>query len=332
TNVVISNMNQTFVAKDLQYYHYLLSGIAFPVDFFLNYRRWPLSDPMLMQTISMAINRTALDYIAEYGYEPPAIDLPVPPSLIGEFNSTVVSMAEFLAPPEGNVSGAIHWLESHGWKLVNGQLYAPNGTDVSDIQMTIIEPSGEADYDESAVLIADELKAIGLNVVPETLPFSTWFSDLPSGDYWMARFWGMGAVPVAAQQFLARLSPQDGERVGHGLRGLHVGKPVRVPLHGVPQQGHAVLAGQQHAVRLLHKQGWHAVGRDAALNIAALPLLALRVRKRDHNGVPEPGPRLLGLLLADRLAGRAALPSPGQPERARAMVVLLQRVLDGPGA
>lgn len=208
TNVVIPNINQTFVAKNPQYYHYLLSGIAFPVDFFLNYRRWPLSDPVLRQAISMAINRTALDYIAEYGYEPPAVDLPVPPSLLSEFNSTVVSMAEFFAPPEGNASGAIKWLEAHGYKFVNGQLYAPNGTDISDIQMTIIEPSGEADYDESAVLIADELKAIGLNVEPETLPFSTWFSDLLSGNYWMARFWGMGAVPVAAQQFVARLSPK----------------------------------------------------------------------------------------------------------------------------
>ncbi|WP_158303786.1 ABC transporter substrate-binding protein [Acidilobus saccharovorans] len=127
---------------------------------------------------------------------------------------------ELLAPPEGNVSGAIHWLEAHGWRFVNGQLYAPNGTDVSDIQMTIIEPSGEADYDESAVLIADELKAIGLNVVPETLPFSTWFSDLLSGDYWMARFWGMGAVPVAAQQFLARLSPKTTNESAMGFGGF----------------------------------------------------------------------------------------------------------------
>jgi peptide/nickel transport system substrate-binding protein len=86
--------------------------------------------------------------------------------------------------------------------------------------MTIIEPSGEADYDESAVLIADELKAIGLNVVPETLPFSTWFSGLLSGDYWMARFWGMGAVPAAAQQFLARLPPKTTNESAMGFRGF----------------------------------------------------------------------------------------------------------------
>ena len=220
TNVVIPNINQTFVAKNPQYYHYLLTGIAFPVDFFLNYRRWPLSDPVLRQAISMAINRTAIDYIAEYGYEPPAIDLPVPPSLFSEFNSTVLYWARYFAPPEGNVTGAIDWLESHGWKFVNGQLYAPNGTDVSQIQMTIIEPSGETDYDESAVLISDELKAIGLNVVPETLPFSTWFSDIQSGNYWMARFWGMGAVPVAIQQFAARLSPKTANESAMGFGGF----------------------------------------------------------------------------------------------------------------
>ena len=220
TNVIIPNINQTFVAKNPEYYHYVLTGIAFPVDFFLNYQKWPLSDPVLRQAISMAINRTAIDYIAEYGYEPPAIDLPVPPSLFSEFNSTVLYWAQYFAPPEGNVTRAIDWLEAHGWKFVNGQLYAPNGTDVSQIQMTIIEPSGWTDYDESAVLIADELKAIGLNVVPETVPSSTWWSDLVSDNYWMTRFWGMGAVPVAAQQFFARLSPKTTTAAQENLGGF----------------------------------------------------------------------------------------------------------------
>ena len=54
----------------------MLTGIAFLVDLFLNYQKWPLGDPVLRQAIS----------IAEYGYELPAIDLPVPPQRITSNN------------------------------------------------------------------------------------------------------------------------------------------------------------------------------------------------------------------------------------------------------
>ncbi|WWQ61807.1 ABC transporter substrate-binding protein [Sulfolobus tengchongensis] len=189
-------IQQNFVAKNPQYYHFFSPGIR-PQMVVFNDLRWPLSDPVLRQAISLAINRTAICYLGEYGLEPPTpTPLPLASPMLSVLNSSVLQLAEKYAPPQGNVTAALQLLESHGYKLVNGQLIAPNGTPVPT--MTIMAPAGWTDWDADLALIAQQLKQIGLNVQVETPPFSTWYSDVESGNYWMAMIWDLitGPSPI----------------------------------------------------------------------------------------------------------------------------------------
>ncbi|MEM3204339.1 MAG: ABC transporter substrate-binding protein, partial [Saccharolobus sp.] len=189
---------QNFVAKDPAHYHYYFAP-GFPVMLTLNDLKWPLSDPVLRQAISLAINRTALYYLGEYGYELPATALPLPQQQLSILNSTVLQLVEQYSPPQGNVTAALQLLESHGYKIVNGQLIAPNGTAVPP--MTIITVAGWTDWDADISLIAQELKQIGLTVEVQTPPFTVYYSDMQSGNYWMGVLWDLLSTPTPIQEF-----------------------------------------------------------------------------------------------------------------------------------
>ncbi|QXJ33931.1 ABC transporter substrate-binding protein [Saccharolobus shibatae] len=190
------NIQQNFVAKDPAHYHYYFAPSS-PQMVLFNDMRWPLTDPVLREAIYMAINRTAIYYLGEYGYEPPTTTpLPLPIQMLNVLNSSVLQMAEQMAPPQGNVTAALQLLESHGYKLVNGQLIAPNGTAVPT--MTIMAPAGWTDWDADLSLIAQDLKQIGITVEVQTPPFSTWYNYMQTGNYWMGMIWDLitGPAPV----------------------------------------------------------------------------------------------------------------------------------------
>ncbi|WP_029163867.1 ABC transporter substrate-binding protein [Saccharolobus islandicus] len=191
------NIQQQFVAKDPLHYHYYFAP-GFPTMLTLNNLKWPLSDPVLRQAISLAINRTAIYYLGEYGYELPATTpLPLPPQQIQYLNSSVLQLAEQFAPSQGNVTAALQLLESHGYKLVNGQLIAPNGTAVPT--MTIITVAGWTDWDADLTIIAQDLKQIGITVEVQTPPFTTWFNYMETGNYWMGLMWDLISGPTPIQ-------------------------------------------------------------------------------------------------------------------------------------
>ncbi|WP_425594812.1 ABC transporter substrate-binding protein [Saccharolobus caldissimus] len=194
------DIQQDFVAKNPQYYHYYFAP-GDPVMLTLNDLKWPLSDPILRQAISLAINRTAIYYLGEYGYEPPAeTPLPLPPQQLSMLNSTVLQLAEQYSPPDGNVTAALQLLESHGYHLnAQGQLVAPNGTVIPPL--TIITVAGWTDWDADLTLIAQQLKQIGLTVEVETPPFTVWFSDMESGNYYMGIMWDLITGPTPIQEF-----------------------------------------------------------------------------------------------------------------------------------
>ncbi|WP_016731805.1 ABC transporter substrate-binding protein [Saccharolobus islandicus] len=189
-------IQQNFVAKDPAHrYYYFAPG--YPQMILFNNMRWPLTDPVLRQAIYMAINRTSLYYLGEYGYEPATLTpLPLPEQMLNVLNSSVLQMAESMAPPQGNATGALQLLESHGYKLVNGQLIAPNGTPVPT--MTIMAPAGWTDWDADLSLIAQDLKQIGITVQVQTPPFSTWYNYMQTGNYWIGMIWNLiqGPAPI----------------------------------------------------------------------------------------------------------------------------------------
>lgn len=191
-------LQQNFIARNPSYNHYYFAtAYSYPIMLQFNLLKWPLSCPVLREAISLAINRTAIYYLGEYGYEPPASSvLPLPKGMYSYINSSILKEAEYLSPAQGNVTAAIQLLESNGWKIENGHLIAPNGTSVPT--MTIIAPAGWTDWDADLNLIANDLKQIGITVEVETPPYGTWFSDLMTGNYWLTLMWVLitGPQPI----------------------------------------------------------------------------------------------------------------------------------------
>ncbi|MHB1440912.1 MAG: ABC transporter substrate-binding protein [Cuniculiplasma sp.] len=176
------NVTSLFVHNNPTYNHYWYPP-GQPVTMMINDQTPFLNESYVRQAISLAINRTAICQIGEYGYEPPANGANILSQQLNFLNSTNAQKATSLA--KFNPSGALALLESHGFKLnAKKQLEYKNGTLVPTISLMSV--SGYTDWDTDITIIASDLKAIGINVVTTTPTDSVLQSDIGSGNYQMA--------------------------------------------------------------------------------------------------------------------------------------------------
>ncbi len=155
---------------------------------------YPLNQSFFRQAISVAINRTAVDKIGEYGYESPANGANILEQQMSYLNSTNTNLANKYA--QYNVSLALSILSAHGYKLnSNGRLTAPNGTLIPSISLMSV--AGYSDWDTDITIIANDLKAIGLDVTTTTPTSSVVESDISDGNYELAldTVTGIGPTP-----------------------------------------------------------------------------------------------------------------------------------------
>ena len=176
------NLTQLFVANNPKYNHYWFpSGQT--VTLMVNDLAPFLNSSYVRQAMSMAINRTAICQIGEYGFEKPANAAMLLKQQMNELNSGNLKQATSLATY--NVSAALSLLESHGFKMSSsGKLEYSNGTLVPSISLMSV--SGYADWDTDITIIASELKAIGLTVTTTTPTGSVLASDISTGSYQLA--------------------------------------------------------------------------------------------------------------------------------------------------
>ncbi|MEM0134352.1 MAG: ABC transporter substrate-binding protein [Thermoplasmatales archaeon] len=189
-NLFAPNMSTIYTAKNPEYYHYYFS-LGAPAMLWTNDLRWPLNESYFRQAISMAINRTQIYLDGEYGYDTPASLNMIPAQIPLWVNSSLQAKAKELST--FNITKALDLLESHGYTLRSGALYAPNGTAVPS--MTIQTVSGYTDYDADISFIATDLKSIGISVTAETPVYSTEISNLFTGNFWMLELYSLTTGP-----------------------------------------------------------------------------------------------------------------------------------------
>ncbi|MCL5989822.1 MAG: ABC transporter substrate-binding protein [Candidatus Thermoplasmatota archaeon] len=160
----------------------------------LNNLIYPLNQTFFRVALSVAINRTAIDNIGEYGYEAPANGANILQQQMTYLNASNANLANKYA--EYNVSLALSILSAHGFTLNSkGQLTAPNGTIVPDLNLMSV--AGYSDWDTDITIIAKDLKSIGLTVTTTTPTASVIESDISDGNYQMAldTVTGVGPTP-----------------------------------------------------------------------------------------------------------------------------------------
>ncbi len=164
--------------KDKPYY--LPANVAF---LFLNNQKYPLNVTEFRRAMAYAINvQQIVDRVYEGAVLPsnPVGFLPIP-AWQKYYAEDVVAEKGFKYDPEK----AKEILDRLGFRDVDGDglREAPSG---DKVKLTIIVPYGWTDWMEAARIIAEDLRAVGIDVEAKFPDFSKYYDDLTKGEFDLA--------------------------------------------------------------------------------------------------------------------------------------------------
>ncbi|HEX9036025.1 MAG TPA: ABC transporter substrate-binding protein [Ktedonobacterales bacterium] len=173
------DIQKTFIARDPSRNHYSFPP-SDPLILFLNLARAPFNDLAVRQAINLAIDRQKISTIGESGYEPVAH----PTGLILPAGQQYLDPTYASAAFSVDTAKAAQILASAGYKAgSDGILVGAGGKKLS---MTIDGVAGYTDWDSDYQIIANNLKAIGIQVNIANNQPATVQQDLQNGTYDMA--------------------------------------------------------------------------------------------------------------------------------------------------
>ena len=176
-------IQRVYVRRNPKDYHYWFP-LASPVNLYFNLTEAPFNNVKFRQAMAYAINRQKIYQQGEYGYEPPANQSLLPPSLDASWLDK--SLAKKYAYAH-NPKKALALLESIGYHLQNGRLIGSNG---QQLAFTLEVPTGWTDYIQDTQIIQKELGRLGIKVRVETPSVSTDYSDVETGHFQAALVYG----------------------------------------------------------------------------------------------------------------------------------------------
>jgi peptide/nickel transport system substrate-binding protein len=169
---------QKFYLSKSPDYHYWFPPIA-NVDVFLNLTDPILKNPAVRQAMAYAIDRPKASLIGEYGYEPASNQAGiVTPTFSGWLDAP--QAASYGNNYAYNPQKAISLLEAAGFKKGSDGIMAKGGQKLS---FTILDNGGFSDWVAAVNVIQQDLKAVGIQVTPNNVAYSTWQTDLYTGKF-----------------------------------------------------------------------------------------------------------------------------------------------------
>lgn len=144
-----------------------------------NLNRFPFNDLAVRKAISLAVNRQQISQTGEAGLEPPAtnasgITLPV----FNAYLSGAVAGAKLAPTPQ--VAAAKKVLKADGWKMGANGYFQKNG---KTLAFSIEDPSSYSDYAADGAIIAQNLKAAGMDVTFDGVSVTAWSNDVADGHF-----------------------------------------------------------------------------------------------------------------------------------------------------
>lgn len=176
-------LQKVYIQKNPKYYHYWFP-LSSPDVLSFNLKDAPFNNVKFRQAMAYAINKNEIYKKGEYGYEPPASQSLLPPTLQKKWVSP--SLAKKYAYAY-SPSKALALLESIGYHKKDGKLIGKNGKQLS---FSLQVPSGWTDYIQDMSIIQSELGQLGIKVTTETPSVSTDYSDVETGHYQAAIVYG----------------------------------------------------------------------------------------------------------------------------------------------
>jgi peptide/nickel transport system substrate-binding protein len=160
-------------------YRYWFPPVA-NVSLFVNLTNPILKNKAVRQAISYGIDRQKASTIGEYGYEPPSNQAGIVTPTFSSWLDTAQAAA-YGNNYAYNPAKAISILEKAGFKRgANGIFQTPSGKPLS---FNVVNNGGFSDWVAAMQTIQQSLKAIGIQINPENVAYSTWQSDIFTGKF-----------------------------------------------------------------------------------------------------------------------------------------------------
>ncbi len=154
-----------------------------------NLNKWPTNQLAVRQAISAAINRTLIASEGEAGLEDPVLNatgLTLP-----TFSAWSAPVANMTVSATGSAAAAKQILENAGYTLGSNGYFSKDGQEVT---LSITDPSAYTDYAQDDAIIAQELRAAGINATFVGQSVDAWTADVADGDFQMTSHWSNGGI------------------------------------------------------------------------------------------------------------------------------------------
>lgn len=188
----IPDIEKTFVSKNPETNGYFFPPTGATVMLYLNTTKKPFSDVNVRKAISMAINRDQIVKVAMYSYTKPADATGLSDAYPSYKNQSIVDAGKGWVTL--NVEEANKMLDAAGLTKGADGIRTVDGQPMTyDINVV----SGWSDWVSACNIMAQNLKAVGINATVKSYDFSAWFDRVQKGEFDMSIGWSSGgATPL----------------------------------------------------------------------------------------------------------------------------------------
>jgi peptide/nickel transport system substrate-binding protein len=154
-----------------------------------NLTKWPTNQLAVRQAISAAINRSLIGSEGEAGLEQAvtnATGLTLP-----TFSAWSAPVASMTVSATGSAAAAEKILTNAGYTKGSNGYFQKDGKTVA---LTLIDPAAYTDYAADDAIIANELKAAGIDATFDGIAVTTWDADVADGDFQLTSHWSNGGL------------------------------------------------------------------------------------------------------------------------------------------
>jgi peptide/nickel transport system substrate-binding protein len=184
----VQNIKTAWVGKDPATNKYWDFGLQ-TETLIPNLTAFPLNSLAVREAISYGVNRTEISNVGEDYQQPPVQG---PGSLTGitlPLDQSYVTSATSGYTASYNPAKAKSILEAAGWKMGSNGFFAKGG---KTLAFSITDPSGYTDFITDDQIMAQELKAVGMDVTVDGTSVQAWTTDLQTGHFQAIAHWGNG--------------------------------------------------------------------------------------------------------------------------------------------
>ena len=188
TGNYIPGLQHSFISTNPEFHHHWEApgGTNSLVP---NLNKWPTNQLPVRQAISAAINRQLLASEGESGLENPVLNATgLTPQLFDAWSGPVASMT---VSATGSAAAAQQILQKAGYTKGSDGFFAKDGKKVS---ITITNPSAYTDYAQVDSLVAQQLKAAGIDATFQGQSVDAWNADVASGNFQLTSHWSNGGI------------------------------------------------------------------------------------------------------------------------------------------